>query len=244
MEPTSRTLSDDRSSTSSLDRHDVSTPDQGFDWADALDIPEVNHIVFKDVSSGSPSSSSFEFPDSGGQSANNSSGGDLRTSSRQDAGAMPLQRSTGKSKGKSKSSAMSEEAGGLVLHDVLQSDRSDELLSDPAESEDSLHSSTSGKGQSSQRPAAPKIAPLPSAGSAGHANATCKPCMFAHSANGCYKQERCTFCHYNHMGNEIRRPRPNKAKRERYRKLMVRTAEQMSEVPSAVGEGKDESTDE
>mmetsp|Transcript_103630 Transcript_103630/g.182672 ORF Transcript_103630/g.182672 Transcript_103630/m.182672 type:complete len:217 (+) Transcript_103630:96-746(+) len=75
----------------------------------------------------------------------------------------------------------------------------------------------------------PKFRGLPSEGSLGHATFTCKPCMFIHSGIGCYKGWSCGFCHFSHDQPEFRRPRPCKAKRERYRKLIEVTAQRMHE---------------
>lgn len=71
---------------------------------------------------------------------------------------------------------------------------------------------------------------FPSEGSKGHANSTCKPCMFVHTAIGCYKGVGCTFCHFHHKGHARR---PCKAKRERYRKLIEATGERLRQLEEA-----------
>jgi len=81
---------------------------------------------------------------------------------------------------------------------------------------------------SSQHGSDRELGDLPSEGSRGHATSTCKPCMFIHSAIGCYKGMSCSFCHFSHEG--IRRPRPCKAKRERYRKLITASAQRQRET--------------
>lgn len=58
-----------------------------------------------------------------------------------------------------------------------------------------------------------------SVGSALHNSGQCKPCLFFYSEVGCRKDEACLFCHSAHKGKS--RPRPNKDKRVRYRKLIT-----------------------
>lgn len=58
-----------------------------------------------------------------------------------------------------------------------------------------------------------------SVGSALHKSGQCKPCLFFYSEVGCRKNEECVFCHSAHKGKS--RPRPNKDKRVRYRKLIT-----------------------
>jgi hypothetical protein len=52
-------------------------------------------------------------------------------------------------------------------------------------------------------------AELPSIGSAGHGNGTCKPCAWAWKSKGCSNGKQCTFCHICDAG-EIKRRRRNK----------------------------------
>lgn len=66
---------------------------------------------------------------------------------------------------------------------------------------------------------------LPSLGSSRHFDETCKPCLFVHTRIGCKKGEVCLWCHFSHFGQ--RRPRPCKSKRDRYRKLIEQTEEEM-----------------
>mmetsp|Transcript_15663 Transcript_15663/g.44600 ORF Transcript_15663/g.44600 Transcript_15663/m.44600 type:complete len:213 (-) Transcript_15663:400-1038(-) len=63
-------------------------------------------------------------------------------------------------------------------------------------------------------------ASLPSAGSVDHWAEGCKPCLFVTTAAGCSKGVLCDFCHFSHKGRQI--PRPGKAKRNRYKKLVER----------------------
>jgi len=58
-----------------------------------------------------------------------------------------------------------------------------------------------------------------SQGSAGH-DRNCKPCLFVHTKLGCANGMLCTFCHFLHRRGT--KPRPCKAKRSRYNKLMSR----------------------
>lgn len=67
--------------------------------------------------------------------------------------------------------------------------------------------------------------PLPSIGSAAHFTDSCRPCLFAHTRIGCREGENCTRCHFTHCGQ--RRARPSKGKRDRYRKLIERSIEEM-----------------
>lgn len=60
---------------------------------------------------------------------------------------------------------------------------------------------------------------LTSAGSVGHAEARCKPCLFHRHGPGCPNGVRCAFCHLEHTSRSTRRP--CKAKRDRYRRLVV-----------------------
>lgn len=66
--------------------------------------------------------------------------------------------------------------------------------------------------------------PIWSKGSTGHEEGSCKPCLFFQTKVGCNKGVECTFCHIQHKRKE--RTRPCKGKRDRYKKLVSRIAEQ------------------
>jgi len=60
---------------------------------------------------------------------------------------------------------------------------------------------------------------LPSLGSEGHANGTCKPCAHNWKAGACYKGKDCPFCHLC-KADDYRRFRKSKAKRLRQEKVL------------------------
>eukprot|EP00930_Biecheleria_cincta_P057282 TRINITY_DN4324_c0_g1_i4.p1 TRINITY_DN4324_c0_g1~~TRINITY_DN4324_c0_g1_i4.p1 ORF type:complete len:287 (-),score=30.61 TRINITY_DN4324_c0_g1_i4:589-1449(-) len=60
---------------------------------------------------------------------------------------------------------------------------------------------------------------LPSAGSALHPSGSCKPCLLISSPLGCHKGALCDFCHFKHARKNMR---PNKGKRERFKRLLER----------------------
>lgn len=59
-------------------------------------------------------------------------------------------------------------------------------------------------------PSARGLKELPSAGSAGHAFGTCKPCGFFY-AKGCLNGTACSFCHLCDRGEKKRRQKQKKA---------------------------------
>lgn len=59
-------------------------------------------------------------------------------------------------------------------------------------------------------------AEMPSLGSVLHASHRCKPCSFAHKAEGCGKGRQCPFCHLCDGGEKKRR---EKAKKDMFRRL-------------------------
>lgn len=67
--------------------------------------------------------------------------------------------------------------------------------------------------------------PVPSIGSANHAQGKCKPCMFYHSKVGCEEGATCPWCHYSHKGAR----RPCKSKRDRYHKRLLQSGMDPSE---------------
>jgi len=77
---------------------------------------------------------------------------------------------------------------------------------------------------------------LPSIGSVGHWNKTCKACLFVHTKIGCQNGAICHFCHYVHKGKNT--SRPCKSKRDRYRKLVERCT-QAQKVEQRMPEGVD-----
>merc|ERR1711879_325383 len=58
---------------------------------------------------------------------------------------------------------------------------------------------------------------LPSIGSQGHSRGLCRPCGFAHHANGCEKGSLCEFCHICPRGT-IERQRKTKRHMNRARR--------------------------
>jgi len=64
---------------------------------------------------------------------------------------------------------------------------------------------------------------FPSVGSALHVSGHCKPCVFVKSTAQCYKGIDCTFCHMHHKRSN--HPRPSKAKRSWYKRLIERSSE-------------------
>jgi len=71
---------------------------------------------------------------------------------------------------------------------------------------------------------APGMSPgLPSIGAALHESAQCTPCLFSRSEVGCANGDACSFCHLSHKRST--HPRPNKGKRDRYKKLISRQSE-------------------
>jgi len=76
-----------------------------------------------------------------------------------------------------------------------------------------------------------------SAGSAGHALGTCRPCSFAGSAAGCKFGASCSFCHLTseHVGTA--RQRPCKGKRDRIKKAMEVIERKVAENPEYLDSG-------
>lgn len=72
-----------------------------------------------------------------------------------------------------------------------------------------------------------------SAGSVHHDEGTCKPCLFVNTIVGCQNGVGCEFCHLFHRRKS--KLRPCKSKRERYRRLVLRAAEQMADGQSDGG---------
>jgi len=63
---------------------------------------------------------------------------------------------------------------------------------------------------------APGSPEMPSLGSSGHAQGSCKPCAFLHS-KGCHNGVACSFCHLCEAG-EVRRRKKDKIQRQRMTK--------------------------
>merc|ERR1740123_1180619 len=56
-----------------------------------------------------------------------------------------------------------------------------------------------------------------------HTLGLCKPCLFVHTPAGCDNGDDCAFCHMQH--SRKKGGRPCKAKRDRYRRLVMRRQE-------------------
>mmetsp|Transcript_92610 Transcript_92610/g.267417 ORF Transcript_92610/g.267417 Transcript_92610/m.267417 type:complete len:248 (-) Transcript_92610:537-1280(-) len=105
-----------------------------------------------------------------------------------------------------------------------------------AEEEDATP--TSASGSPTMQPRSMDIDSFyPSAGSAGHAAGTCRPCAFARSPAGCKFGVSCNFCHLVTEHPESVRMRPCKGKRERFKRTMAAIEEKVAENPDLLSGG-------
>mmetsp|Transcript_28666 Transcript_28666/g.89123 ORF Transcript_28666/g.89123 Transcript_28666/m.89123 type:complete len:387 (-) Transcript_28666:59-1219(-) len=116
-----------------------------------------------------------------------------------------------------------------LLHQFL--DSSDDDI-DPTEAESQLEAGSSVADIDISQVPRDANGELTSKGSIGHANGTCKVCIFASSTIGCTNGVNCSFCHLPHKpGKRKTKLRPCKGKRERYRKLLTRLTYQVEQDP-------------
>mmetsp|Transcript_79214 Transcript_79214/g.183816 ORF Transcript_79214/g.183816 Transcript_79214/m.183816 type:complete len:189 (-) Transcript_79214:19-585(-) len=71
-----------------------------------------------------------------------------------------------------------------------------------------------------------------SLGATQHDDGKCRPCFFSSSPVGCRNGPECRFCHYSHRG--LRRPRPCKERRVRYKRSIEQQVQRMAEQQEAL----------
>lgn len=80
----------------------------------------------------------------------------------------------------------------------------------------------------------PDVGPLPSVGSQGHVDGTCKPCAFITTRSGCRFRRQCGYCHYPH--ERKRQQKPSKKIRERCKRYVMHQEQKLDANPDAIAE--------
>lgn len=73
--------------------------------------------------------------------------------------------------------------------------------------------------------------PLPSVGSTGHAEGTCRPCSYVSAKGGCRWGDQCGFCHFDHKRQKL-----SKKRRDHCQKFIEKQERQLEADPNALAE--------